>query len=72
MTIRKKNQDREIVIDLAGPEGNAYVLLSYAKQYAKQLDLDYAMIESDMTSGNYEHLIKTFDKYFGTFVTLEV
>lgn len=71
MTIRKKIQDREIIIDLTGPEGNAFVLLGYAKRYAKQLELDYATIKTEMTSGNYEHLIETFDKYFGDYVTLE-
>lgn len=73
MTIRKKvpNREIEIVIDLTGPEGNAFVLLGYAHDYAKQLGLDGHVISEEMMSGDYEHLIETFDKYFGTFVTLE-
>ena len=41
MAIRRKNAfDNEITIDLTGPEGNVFVLMGYAKQYAKQLELD--------------------------------
>ena len=41
MTIRRKNAfDSEITIDLTGPDGNVFVLMGRAKQYAKQLDLD--------------------------------
>ena len=36
--IRKKQPKKEIIIDLTGPEGNAFVLLGYAKRFAKQLE----------------------------------
>ena len=39
MTIRKK-QSKEIVIDLTGPDGNAFVLLAKAKSFAEQLGLN--------------------------------
>ena len=61
---------REIVIDLTGPDGNAFVLLGKAKGFAKQLELDGDKIVDEMTSDDYEHLIQVFDKYFGSFVTL--
>ena len=60
-----------IVIDLTGPEGNAFVLLGYAKQYAKQLKFDEKKITSEMMEGDYEELLETFDKYFGDYVILE-
>lgn len=66
----KKKASHGIEIDLTGPEGNAYVLLGYAKQYAKQLGLNYEEIKKEMTSGDYENLVQTFDKHFGKFVTL--
>jgi len=69
--IRKKQRTAEIVIDLTGPDGNAYVLLGYAKQYAKELNLDFGTIREEMTSGDYENLVETFDKYFGDYVILE-
>ncbi len=71
--IRKKviNKQRPVIIDLTGPDGNAYVLLGYAKSYAKQLGLDFDKIRDEMTSSDYENLIQVFDKYFGSFVILE-
>ena len=57
-------------IDLTGPDGNAFVLLGQAKKYARQLDMDFSEIKKEMTSGDYENLINTFEKYFGSFVTL--
>jgi len=70
MVIRAK-QIREVVIDLTGPEGNAFTLLGYAKQFGRQLGLDYKEIQREMTSGDYENLVQVFDKYFGDFVVLE-
>lgn len=35
--IRKKQESKEIVIDLTGPEGNVFVLMGYAKRFARQL-----------------------------------
>ena len=70
--IRNKIENKgPIVIDLTGPEGNAFVLLGYAKQYAKQLKFDEKKITSEMMEGDYEELLETFDKYFGDFVILE-
>tara|TARA_B100001113_G_C21064021_1_gene602520 strand:+ start:1048 stop:1269 length:222 start_codon:yes stop_codon:yes gene_type:complete len=71
--IRKKqvNKKRPIIIDLTGPEGNAFVLLGYAKSYCQQLGLDFKSVSDSMTSGDYENLIKVFDGYFGSFVILE-
>ena len=61
---------REIVIDLTGPDGNAFVLLAYAKNFSKQLNIQYGPIADNMMSGDYEHLLEVFDKNFGSFVTL--
>jgi len=70
--IRKKQENYgPIVIDLTGPDGNAFVLLGKAKGFAKQLELDGDKIVDEMTQSDYEHLVKTFDKYFGEFVILE-
>ena len=69
--IREK-QHREIVIDLTGPQGNAFYLLGYAKKLAKQLDFeDVDGLLEDMQSGDYEHLIQVFDEHFGHFIILE-
>ena len=48
MAIKKKTESREIVIDLTGPDGNVFVLMGRAMQYAKQLDLDGDKIINEM------------------------
>jgi hypothetical protein len=70
--IRDKKPQSEIVIDLTGPQGNAFFLLGYAKKLAKQLDFeDVEGLLDDMQSSDYEHLIQVFDEHFGDFVILE-
>jgi hypothetical protein len=72
MTIRsaKELKRGKIKIDLTGPDGNAFVLLGYAKQYAKQLNRDFEPIQKRMTAGDYDNLVKVFDEEFGEFVNL--
>ena len=69
--IRVKEIAENVVIDLTGPEGNAFCLMGYAKKFARQLDLDANQIIEEMKSGDYENLVTTFDKYFGDYVILE-
>ena len=67
--IRNKSTRGPIEVDLTGPQGNAFVLLGMAKQWAKQLELNWEAIEQEATSDDYEHLVNTLDKYFGDYVT---
>lgn len=75
MAIRKKEErtNHMIDIDLTGPEGNAFVLIGYAKKLCKQLGYSQfrseAIIEEMMLT-DYEGLLHTFDREFGFFVTL--
>ena len=72
--IREKTIPHDIVIDLDGPDGNAFVLLGTAKRFAKQLCYENTEIDlmlADMRSSDYEHLLEVFDKHFGDFVILE-
>jgi len=69
--IREKQPQSEIVIDLTGPDGNAFVLMGYAKSFAKQMGMDSKTIIDEMMSGDYENLLEVFDKHFGDFVILE-
>lgn len=69
--IRQKQHNRKIIIDLTGPDGNAFVLLGMARKFAKQLGIPHQPIEDDMMCGDYENLIQVFDKNFGDFVILE-
>ena len=72
--IREKQAKIEIVIDLNGPEGNAFVLLGYAQNLCEQLNLPKTEIEKildEMMSSDYDNLINIFDKNFGNLVILE-
>jgi hypothetical protein len=69
--IRKKQPQTEIVIDLTGPDGNAFVLMGYARRLARQIGIDPKPIIEEMMSGNYENLLEVFDRNFGDFVILE-
>jgi hypothetical protein len=69
--IREKSYGEKPVIDLTGPEGNAFCLMGYAKKFARQLNLDGDKVIEEMKSGNYENLVKVFDSYFGNYVILE-
>lgn len=68
--IRNKTSSDNKVIDLTGPNGNAFYLLGVAKNAANQLGLNEEEILTDMMSGEYEHLIEVFEKHFGTVYTL--
>lgn len=72
--IREKQPQRGIVIDLTGPQGNAFYLLGVARDFCKQLDMtekNTQAILDEMTSGDYENLIQVFDREFGSVVILE-
>lgn len=61
------------ILDLRGPEGNAFVVLGYARQYGRQMGWEEEEINNvikDMQSGDYEHLITVFDKHFGELVDI--
>ena len=63
--------DRPMVIDLTGPQGNAFYLMGFASKNARKFGLDGSAILAEMKSGDYENLVATFDKYFGEYVILE-
>ena len=74
MAILTKDKFRKRVIDLNGPEGNAFCLLGTAMSLCKQIgigDTSTEEIVDEMKSDDYEHLITTFDKYFGKLIDLE-
>ena len=77
MTIKSKEKDwkrkSKIEIDLTGPDGNAFVLLGLASRLCKQLgytSLEEKNILDEMRLTDYEGLIYTFNREFGTIVDL--
>ena len=71
MAILKKDKYKKQVIDLTGPDGNAFYLLGMAQKLSKQIGLDWNEVRDVMTEGNYEELITAFDIYFGNYIDLE-
>lgn len=69
MIVKKRNKTN-IEIDLTGPEGNAFVLLGYAKKFCQTMGISYEKVEEEMTESDYENLVNVFDRYFGHFVVL--
>ena len=68
-----------IYIDLRGPDGNAFAIMGICGKIYKQIpDLKKAMypienksfadIVNEMTSGEYEDLLETAEKYFGDYI----
>ena len=62
------------VINLDGPDGNAYVLMGMTARCAR--DIGYASDETDlilrrMMNGDYFNLVKVFEEYFGDHFILE-
>ena len=69
----KETKSKGIEIDLTGPDGNAFVLMGYAKRFGKQVGMSNSYINEmleKMMSSDYENLIKVFDDEFGSIVTL--
>ncbi len=70
-TISQRNS--LIEIDLTGTDGNAFALLGYAKKMCYHMGFseeEERAILDEMRAGDYENLIRVFEKYFGRFVVL--
>ena len=72
----KRKRDKPatpIEIDLTGVEGNAYYLLGLADDLGRQLGYDKEkrnLILKEMQLTDYEGLLYTFNREFGTLATL--
>ena len=60
------------VIDLQGPQGNAFALMAYAEDFLRQMGRrhEFNTMRTEMMSGDYNKLIGIFEKNFGEYVTL--
>jgi hypothetical protein len=55
------------IIDLSGPDGNAFALLGYARRFAKQLgwsSKETTDLLARMTDGDYDNLVCEFKAAF--------
>lgn len=62
--------NRKQIINLNGPQGNAFFLLGIAAKLAKELGKDGDEIKERMTSDDYDNLVRIFDEEFGDYVDL--
>ena len=75
--IRYKQSGGDRIIDLDGPDGNAFNLLAIASKLLRQHenfnldDKSQSLIIAEMKSNDYNHLVKTFNQYFGSIFILE-
>ena len=55
------------VIDLSGPEGNAFYLMAVVKKTFRRSGASELgdEIVKEMQQGDYQHLLKTFELYLG-------
>ena len=74
MILKKEEQSQgKPMIDLTGPEGNAFCLMGYVKQWSKELGFtkeNTEIIIEDMKSSDYEHLLEVIEENFGEYIIL--
>ena len=69
----RREMNRKIVIDLQGPQGNAFYLLGLAGDIGKKLGLkrrEIKNIQDNMMLSDYTMLVEIFDKHFGDYVDI--
>ena len=59
------------VIDLQGPDGNAFFLMGQAESWLRQMDRrdEFRAMRTEMMSGDYNNLLRVFQTKFGDLVT---
>jgi len=70
MTLRQRNRNALPILDLNGPEGNAFGLLGLANRCMRELDYDDVRcqeIKAEMKSGDYRNLVEVFEREFGEY-----
>jgi len=74
--IKQKRTDK-LEIDLTGPQGNVFNLISVAMDLGRQLNkargaeyFDIKAIQADMMSDDYEHALDVMEEHFGDFIIM--
>jgi hypothetical protein len=71
--LREEKSIRGIEIDLNGPGGNAFSLMKQVEVLGRKLEYSeqkITAIRKVMMMGDYDGLVKVFDREFGHIVTL--
>ena len=67
-------EKKGITVDCNGKDGNAFGLLAMAEDLGREMgwnDKQLVKCLTEMKSRDYEHLVLTFEKVFGFYVTLK-
>ena len=62
--MKKEQSQIKPPLKLVGEDGNAFAILGRAARVARKHNLDWATIQKEATSGDYDHLLQTMMKYF--------
>jgi len=60
--------DKSFILNLGGPDGNAYMLMGITKRFVTQLGGDADKVIAEMMSDTYEHLLKVMCREVGQFI----
>lgn len=73
----KEKEGKPVEIDLTGPDGNIFNLISIATDLAKILNerrganyFDVPALQKNMMSKDYEHAIQVMEKHFGKHIIM--
>ena len=71
MCILTQENPQKIVINLGGPQGNAWYLLGLVREFCKITGEDPQPIIDEMNAGDYENLLRIFEEHFEKFINLD-
>jgi len=75
MAILKTAPQKKPIIDLTGPQGNAFSLIGLAVTTGEEFgwsELAVEGVRQEMINGDYKNLVETFDKHFGEVIDLNL
>ena len=67
-------EKKHLTVDCSGTDGNAFGLLALAENLGRQMEWTDRQLDkclTEMKSSDYEHLVHTFERAFGFYVTLK-
>ena len=75
MAIITRSRQGKMEIILSGPQGNPMHLCAVGRDLTRQLHPEdwrerWEIIQKDMLSGDYEHVLEVFNEHFGDYVDL--
>lgn len=71
MPLKKKKENTRPRVDLSGPEGNAFFIISYSKKWCKDLNLDFSNIFGHWRKMHYDEIVALFCHYFSDYADIE-